>query len=284
MKAELRLGVTCIALVLLAACSTVRFAYDNADAFVRWRVGQFLDLQGEAADELDERIDAFLRWHRVQALPKYAREADEAARRLARGLSREDPLWGYDSLLARAREGLRAAAERIAPMLDRLTPEQVQHIEQRIAEENRTFARENLRGSERERRERRAQRIIDRLEDWLGNLSKAQVERVRRYSERARLLEELRDRDNKRLQADVLAIIRAREAQERLAERVVNWEKGRDPAYAAARAASWQEFNTLLLDIDRTLSREQRARAVAQLRRYAEDFRVLAARAPVGGR
>jgi hypothetical protein len=168
-------------------------------------------------------------------------------------------------------------------MLDRLTPEQVQHIEQGIAEENRKFARENLRGSERERRERRAQRIIDRLEDWLGNLSKAQVERIRQYSERAPLIDELRDRDNKRLQADVLAIIRAREAQKRLAERMVNWEKGRDPAYAAARQASWHDFYTLLLDIDRMETREQRARAVAQLRRYAEDFRMLAARAPGGG-
>ncbi len=238
-------------LALLAGCSTVRFTYDNADAFIRWRVGQYLDLQGEAADELDERIDGFLRWHRAQALPKYARDADEAARRLARSLSRA---------------------------------EQVQHIEQGIAEENRKFARENLRGSERERRERRAQRIIDRLEDWLGNLSKAQVERIRQYSERAPLTAELRDQDNKRLQTDVLAIIRARQAQERLAERVVNWEKGRDPAYAAARAASWQEFFALLLDIDRMETREQRARAVTQLRRYAEDFRVLASRAPGGGR
>jgi len=283
-KPTLRLAVTCILLAFLVGCSTVRFAYDNADAFIRWRAGQFLDLSGEAADELDERIDAFLRWHRTQALPKYTRDADEAARRVARGLSREDLLWGYDSLVAQARESLRAAAERIAPMLDRLTPEQVKHIEQRIAEENRKFARENLRGRERERRERRAQRIIDRLEDWLGNLSKAQVERVRQYAERAPLIDKLRDLDNRRLQADVLAIIRAREAQKRLADRVAHWEKGRDPAYAEARAAFWQEFNTLLLDIDRMASREQRARMVAQLHRYAEDFRALAARAPVGGR
>jgi hypothetical protein len=279
----LRFAATCITLVILAGCSTVRFAYDNADAFIRWRAGQFLDLHDEAADELDERIEAFLRWHRTQALPEYAREADDAARRVARGLSREDLLWGYDSFVTQARRSLRAGAERIAPLLDRLTPEQVKHIEQRIVEENRKFARENLRGSERARRERRAQRIIDRLEDWLGNLSKAQVERIRQYSERAPLIDALRDRDNKRLQVDVLAIIRAREAQKRLADRVVNWEKGRDPAYVAARAAFWREFNTLLLDIDRMGTPEQRARVVAQFRRYAEDFRALATRVPEGG-
>jgi hypothetical protein len=170
------------------------------------------------------------------------------------------------------------AAEQMAPMLDRLSAAQVEHMQERLAEENRVFAREYLRGSERERREQRARRIIGRLEDWLGTLSSAQAERVRRYSASMPLIDELRDRDNQRLQAEVLDILRAHEAKSRLAERVAHWERGRDPAYAAARADSWREFDALLLDIDRLATPVQRARAVAELRRYAEEFRALAAR------
>ncbi len=269
------------AALLLGSCSTARFAYDNADTFIRWRMLQFLDVRDTQADELDERIDALLRWHRKNELPKYARDADEAGKRLARGLSREDLVWGYDAAVAHAREAARMAAEHMAPLLDRLTPEQVRHMESRFAEENRKFARENLRGNERERRERRSQRIIERLEDWLGSLSKAQVARVRLFSERSPLTDEMRERDNKRLQGDMLAIIRARESRKRLAERVSNWERGRDPAYAAARQKAWDEFNSLLLDLDRMASREQRERAATQLRQYADDFRSLAAR-PAG--
>src|SRR6185503_19525102 len=131
---------------------------------------------------------------------------------------------------------------------------------------------------ERERRERRAQRIIERMEEWVGTLSKAQVQRVKQFSARAPLLEELRDRDNRRLQAEVIAIIRAREARKRLGERVANWERGRDPAYVAARAANQQEFYALLLDLDRLGTREQRVRIAAELRRYADEFRHLASR------
>ena len=47
-----------------------------------------------------------------------------------------------------------------------------------------------------------------KLEDWLGSLSKAQVARVRLFSERTPLTDEMRERDNRRLQGDVLAIIR----------------------------------------------------------------------------
>jgi hypothetical protein len=219
-----------------------------------------------------------MRWHRAQELPKYARDAEDAARRLERGLTREDMVWGYDVFIGHGREAMRAAADQTAPLLDRLTPEQIQHMEQRVAEENRKFAREYLRGSERERREQRAKRIVERLEDWLGNLSKAQIEAVKQFSERAPLISELRDRDNRRIQGEILAIIRAHEAKKRLAEKVVDWDRGRDPAYIAARAANVHEFNTMLLEINRLATREQRGRVIAELRRYAEEFRALAAR------
>lgn len=233
-----RWALAALASLALAGCSSVRMVYDNLDTFIRWRMLQFLDVHGEQADELDERIARFLRWHRAQALPKYARDADEAAKRLSRGLSREDLDWGYDVSLAHARESLRAAVDQVAPLLDRLSAEQLRHMEQRIAEENRKFARENLRGSERERREKRAQRIVERMEEWVGTLSKAQLERVRQFSARAPLLDEMRDRDNKRLQGDVMAIIRAHQANARLAERIANWERGRDPAYVVAAIAA----------------------------------------------
>lgn len=71
-------------------------------------------------------------------------------------------------------------------------------MEEGFAEDNREFARENLRGSEEDRRKRRAKRVEERLEDWVGNLSQAQ-ERVREYSERAPLMGQLRDRAQERL-------------------------------------------------------------------------------------
>jgi hypothetical protein len=266
------------AALLAGACSTVRFAYENADSYLSWKLGTYLDLEGEAAEELEDRIDEFHAWHRKHELPKYARLAQEAAQRFADGLSRQDVVWGYDALRVQARESLRKGAELGAPMLDRLTPEQVAQIERRLADENRKFYREHLRGDERERRRRRASQMINRLEDWVGKLTQAQVERVRAYAESAPLTPELRERDRKRLQKDALAILRARAAREQLAERLAHWERGREPAYVAALDAWREQYFALLLDLDRMLTPEQRARVTANLRRYAEDFEALASR------
>ena len=275
MKAIVKILFAALACVLIGGCSTARLVYENADAYLKWKASSYFDLHGEAAEDLDQRIDAFMAWHRAEALPKYAALGDEGSRRFTRGLSREDLVWGYDSVVAQVRESVRAAAERMAPLLDRLTPAQIVHLERQFAEDNRRFARENLRGGERERRKRRTERNVERLEDWVGRLSKAQIERVAQYSARAPLLEELRDRDHKRLQAELLAILRAREAKKRLPDQAANWDRGREPAYVAALEAARSEYFAMALDIDRSLSQQQRARALSHLRRYTEDFKAL---------
>jgi hypothetical protein len=265
--------------VVLSGCSALRLAYENADTYLRWRAGSYLDLSGDAGDELDERIDAFFDWHRAKALPNYARLSEEAAKRLGDGLSPEDLIWGYDALMVQARESLRTAAAQVAPFLDRMSAEQISHFERRLAEDNRKFARENLKGSEAERRARRVKQMKNRLEEWVGRLTQAQVERVKLYAERAPLTDEFRDRDRKRLQAELLGLIRRHETGKRLPDLAADWQAGRDPAFVAANEAWRKEFYALLLDIDRTLTPAQRAKAVANFRRYAEDFAVLSGHA-----
>lgn len=269
-----------VAAAAAAGCSSVRIAYDNADAYLLWRANSYMDLQGAAYEALDERIDDFFDWHRAAALPQYAKISEEAAARMAKGLSRADLVWGYDSFMGQARESLRAAAVRIGPLLDGLSARQLKRMEQRFDEDNRRYRKDNLRGSENERRKRRAKRTQERLEDWVGDLDRAQVQRVREYSERAPLIGELHERERMRIQADVLAMARERSAARLLAERAAAFDAGRDPAYVTAAEAARGEFFQLVLDLDRTLSAQQRAQAVENLRRYARDFHSLSRREP----
>ncbi len=272
-----RLALALFALVLLSACSATRLAYQHADLFLRWQTGRYLDVHGEQAEELDARIAAFLAWHRAKALPQYARFAREAEARLARGLSRADLVWGYDSLQNHIRAAMRTAAEQSAPLLDRLGPEQWQHLQQRFAEDNRKFAKEQLEGDDGERRKRRVKRNVERLAEWLGDLSNAQVERVRAYSERAPLVGEMRDRERRRLQSEFLALLAAGEARKRLPDWAEHWDRHREPAFAAAHRANLDELYAMLIDLERMLTPAQREAAAARFRQYAADFERLAA-------
>ena len=265
-----------LAMFLLSSCSVTRLAYNNGDVFLRWQANYYLDFQGEQSDELDQALAGFLTWHRTKALPQYARLGDEAAARLLRGIKREDLDWSYDALQAQAREALGAAVSEAAGLLDRLSPGQISHLEQRLAEENRKFSKEQLQGTMEERHQRRVKRNLERLEEWFGPLSGVQTERVRLYSKRAPFSAELHDRDRKRRQAEFVAMLRAREARQRLAHWAQDWEAGRAPEFAEASRATRVEYYSLLLDLDRTLGAEQREHAVKRMKRYTVLFDALA--------
>ena len=272
---RLLLATVLAALALLQGCSAIRVAYSNADTLIRWQANSYFDFHEELGEELDRRIAAFLGWHRAVALPQYARIATDAATRMERHLTRADLDWLYAAVEGQVREGLRAAATEAAPLLDRLEPVQLEHFEQRLREENRKFARENLRGGAAERRERRLKRTLERLEDWFGALGEEQVALVRRYNETAPMSIELRDRDRKRRQAELVAMLRAREARKRLPDWAADWDRGREPAYAVAFRDSRTAYAGMIVALDRTLSPEQRRAAAARLRGFAADFEQL---------
>ena len=272
---KVRIVLISLCLALLAGCSVTRVAYNNADVFLRWQANHYLDFQGDQTEELDRSIAAFLAWHRAAALPQYARLANEAATRVMRGIKPEDLEWSYDAVHAQVREALGAAAGEMAGLLDRLSPEQISHLERRLAADNRDFAKEQIHGTMEERHKRRVKRNLQRLEEWFGPLSEAQTARVQRYSTRAPFSAELRDLDRKRRQAEFIAMLRAREARQRLAQWLQDWEGGREPAYVEASRATRTEYVELLLDIDRTLGAEQREHLAQRLKRYAGLFESL---------
>lgn len=269
MVAKSKFVLVFLCLVLLQGCSVTHLAYNNADAFLRWQANDYFDFQGEQSAELDRDLAAFLAWHRAKALPQYARLGEDAAARMLRGVNREDLEWGYDAVRAQIREALGAGAAEAARLLDRLSAEQIAHLERRLAEENRKFSKEQMQGTMEERHKRRIKRNVERLEEWFGPLTDAQLERVRRYSARAPFSAELRERDRERRQAEFVAMLRAREAKRRLAQWARDWEAGREPVYAEASRATRAEYIELLLDLDRTLGAEQRERAVKRLKRHA---------------
>ncbi|HET9735992.1 MAG TPA: DUF6279 family lipoprotein [Burkholderiales bacterium] len=266
----------CLAL-LLAGCSATEFAYNNADTYIRWQAGRYLDLKNAQSEEFNARLGAFLVWHRAEALPEYARLAGEAGARLERGASLADMVWGYDAVRHQAREGLRRAGADLGDFLDRLTPAQIDNLERRFAEDNAKFAREFVEGTPAEIRARRLKRLTHTLEDWLGELTDAQRSRIRQFNEAAPLVGEMRDRERRRRQAELLAMLRARESARRLADWVAHWDRGRDPAFARANRELADGLLAMLAELERTLSLRQRAVAVARLREYARDFQLLAA-------
>ena len=268
----------------LSGCAALQLGYNNADTLIHWRASRYFGFEGEQKADFERRVQRFLAWHRKTELPRYAMLANGLADRLARGIAHPDLVWGYDSFQVLLRQSLVAGAAGSAELLDGLSPAQVERFQLRLEKENKDFAKEyRLGDSPDERRAKRTRRNIERLEEWFGALTEAQAGRVRLYSARAPLDDELRDRDRKRMQRELVAIFKAKESRQKLVSWAAAWDQNRDPAYETLRKENLREYFGMLLDLDKTLSAEQRDRAVKRLHGFAGDFSVLVAAAAVGG-
>ena len=267
-----------MALIALSGCTALQLGYNNADSLLHWRGAQYFGFEDEQKAEFERHVQRFLAWHRKTELPHYARFADDLANRLSKGVSQGDLVWGYDAFQTYLRQSLRAGTGEVAGLLDALTPEQIGRLQERLEKENRDFAKDYRLGEPpEERRERRVKRNVERLEDWFGPLTDAQVDRVVLYSRRAPLDDEVRLRDRRRLQKELVTMLKHREARKKLAQWAAAWEQNRDPAFEALRKENLNEYYSMLLDLDKTLSAEQRGKAAKRLRGFAGDFSALAA-------
>jgi hypothetical protein len=81
------------------------------------------------------------------------------------------------------------------------------------------------------------------------------------------------------MQRDLQGMIKAKATRQKLESWAVAWDQNRDPAYEKLRKENLKEYFSMLLDLDKMLSTEQRSRAVQRLRGFAGDFMALVAAA-----
>ncbi len=271
----------------LSACSAVRVGYNNADTVLRYMAWEYFDLDGAQYDDVKTRLARLHEWHRAKELPLYAEIAREARQRAANSANEKDVAWGFGALRTRYRAVAARAAEDAAPLLATLSPEQLIHLEKKIAKRNEKFAEEYLPEDERSRIRVQTKKMIERFEDFTGSLSDEQEMRIGRFIRDHQRFTRLRFQDRQRWQREALALIRShrdpRELGSRLAALFSHPEIYRDQEYARV-ADRWEaDFAGLVVDLSRTLTPEQRVRALRRMETYAEDFHDLAGGKAIAG-
>jgi len=276
----MRLWIVILAAALGGCGSLVRIAYNNGDFALRMMVYEYFDLQGEQQEVFKFQLERFHEWHRREELPVYAGTFQSAADRLARGLTREDVLWGVAAVRDRYRSVVAQAADEGAPVIARLGPDNYAALEKKFADNNQKFAKEYLAGDQAKRDRARVKWLEERFEFFMGDLTDAQRELVARFVQTQPRMSEVRLNDRKRRQQEFVQLAKAERSSPELAERLrgyfLNWERDRGPEHARL-AREWEDrLVQLALEIDRTMSPDQRQRAVERFAGLAEDCRVLA--------
>jgi hypothetical protein len=275
------------ACVALGACTAVKLTYNHADDIVKYMASDYLDLDERQQAMFRTRFADLHQWHRANELPRYAELLKAASGRMGKGLRQADVDWAAETLRSRYRLLAARAAEQAAPILATLEPAQLEALEQKFAKNNQKHVREWLPRDQARRERKLAERTIERFEQWTGRLSTAQRERIEQFAAAHPRIMEIRYAERQRWQREVLDTLkRHRQADlaPRIAKLVAEPEAGRPEEYVRESRRYEAGLAKLVLDLDRTLSPEQREQVTRRMERYAEDFTALAGTRSVAAR
>ena len=277
--------LTALALVL-AACSAVRLAYNQAPSLGYWWIDGYADLNDAQTTVMRRDIDSFFAWHRSSELPSYISRLQQWQQLAAADSTPDQTCAQFTQVQTAYLRMIDRALEPMARLATTLTPAQLQHMQRHYAKGNKEFEGNYVRVSAEERLENLLERATDRYETLYGDLSDAQLkllrERIRQspfdgprvHAERLRrqsdLLKTLRELQAERSATPTAAVAALRGWH----DRVMQSPTPGFPAYGDALVRSGCEQFAALHN---TTTAEQRAHAVRVLKDYETDLRALVA-------
>jgi hypothetical protein len=278
----MRLGNLILVVVMmsfLSACSLSTLAYNNAVPLLSWFIDDYFDLQDEQREFAKARLARLLAWHRDSELPEYHQLLEDAIRRCQGPVTEAeiDHLYAQGKTFV-ARLGERALGD-IADFLRKLDPGQISELEVRLAKGNDKFEREHIKPPYEKRLEARNVRYVDNLESWFGTLTHEQRDYVELTLRRLPLADEMRFAERKQLQAEFLAVLRARPPRGELIARLrvfmLKPEQLRTADYRAETERWRREVPALVAWMANGATAQQRTHLQNKLRGYLEDVDAL---------
>lgn len=285
---RLRCWIIGASLLLLAGCSAVRLAYNQAPHLVYWWFDGYVDFDAEQGERARDALADWFAWHRATQLSDYAGLLATAQQQILHDVTPGQVCQWADELRKRIEVGYEQGVPALAEIVRTLKPRQVQHVEQRYRKADEEFRDEYMQTTRAEQLEESNKRAVSRAEMIYGDLNDAQRALVSKGiadspfdPERWLIERQLRQREI----VDTLRALQSESADVARTEAAL-----RVFAAHAARSprAAYREYQKRLFDYNcRLIARlhngttpEQRRRGADRLKGWEEDLRALAGNGP----
>ena len=278
--------------VLLAGCSVLRIAYSQAPTFTYWWIDGYLDLNGEQSLKLRDGIERWFDWNRRVEMPRYAALLVRAQREVMEPTLSTDQLCAWrDEAQRRFDVALDEATPVFATLLVSLTPEQIRHMERKMAKDGDELKNDFAQTDKADRAKASFKRTLERYENLYGRLDDAQRAKLTQLlaaspfdADRWLAERERRNRDLVTLLTTVstagksadsaTAQAQAQAAVHMIAERALRSPR---PDYRAYQQRLTQQNCALAAAMHNATSPAQRQYARNKLKSWEEDVRMIGA-------
>ena len=270
--------------LLLSACATITkmaysnaaFAYSNLAPMATWMVDEYTDMSGGQKDWVRQRLGRVMQWHRAHELPEYRRFLEHVLQEAREPFTPQEIGAAYADLRNHYHRMVEHLLPDAAEFLLQLDADQVAQMEKKFEDDNRKFVRESLKGTPADRVKRRAEKLANHMESWLGEVSGEQRALIEDRLARMDDFVEERLADRRFRQKETLALIRAKGTKEQMVaglhRLLVDTESWRRPEFAKQMRQRDEQMFQLLASLSATLTPQQRAHLQERIRRYLGDI------------
>jgi hypothetical protein len=273
-------------MVTVAACSSIKFTYNNGDTLLYYWLNAYVDIDTDQSDWVKKDIDDLFQWHRSTQLKDYVQLLEKGQRQLAGNITQADLLANYREVRARSEKLAYKAVPDLADLALSLKPDQIETLEKKFASNNEKYRKKFLRGDAEERNKVRYKKAMEQFDLWFGNFSRDQEAALRKASDARPLDNEIWLEERMRRQQMILATLRKiqsqklnREATIPLVQNLVRdfFTRMDSPERKSFYDASVDGTTKMVMTAIRIATPEQKAHAQKRMQGWIDDFKALAA-------
>lgn len=261
--------------LLTTGCSSVQLAYNSADFFIERYADDYLGLENPQMQQWSPLLETALKRHRTEELPYLASFFAQAAQAVGAGLTEAKVDCLLDQFETLYRRHFRLASITAAPLLASLTPAQVDALAKTYAEEHEEDAAKATVEAAARRARKRAERYVDNLRWWIGDLSSEQRGLVREITRRIPDTAPAWYAYRQSQREALLALLREGASAAAIEQFLISWLvefTDLPPTLNDAQPALRQAFTDLLLRLQPTLSKSQQEHFIGRLEGLQRDF------------
>jgi hypothetical protein len=275
-------------MTVIAACSSLRLAYNNGDTLLYWWLDGYVDLTSDQKGFVQKEIDKLFSWHRKTQLNDYIQILQTSQKQLAGNPTAADLQTTYDDVKNRTQKLLLKAAPELAELAVSLEPDQIDNLEKKFASNVDDFRKKNMKGDKEAQQKFRYKKSMEQFELWFGKFSSDQEAQIRKASDARPLDNEIWLNERKRRQNAILTLVRkvqkeklSKEATIPLINNLVKESFSRldNSENKQFFEASEQGSLQLILTVIKIATPEQKEHAQKRMQGWISDFRSLAAEA-----
>jgi hypothetical protein len=282
-KRTLNIAILLAAALIAAACtftqlaySNIGLAYNNAAPMLAWMVSDYVDMSDDQKEFVRERFSRAFAWHRTRELPEYHRFFEKVLAQARDNITVDEAAIDHAELRRYYHRSVERLLPDMADFLLQLDSLQAKQMQRRFDKDNRKMVGDATEGETLERLEKRVDRFIVHLEQFIGDVSDSQREMVRAYLAKQPENVDERLADRRYRQSRILAMVQTKPPREDVVSELrrlfIDTQAWRNPDYQQKLRDRDSALFELIARISASLTPPQREAFQRRIHGFIRDI------------